>query len=41
MIFYILSFLLGIAVGGTACALSAKYLGFFQKQVKSVESKLP
>jgi hypothetical protein len=41
MIFDILSFLIGVAVGGVACAISAKAFGFFNKQVKSVEAKVP
>jgi hypothetical protein len=37
----IVSFLIGVVVGGAACAISAKVFGFFNKQVKSVEAKLP
>lgn len=40
MIFDILSFLIGCAVGGIACAVSAKTLGWFNKQVASVEKKV-
>jgi hypothetical protein len=40
MVFDIFSFIIGIAVGGVAAALSAKFLGFFQKQTKSVEAKI-
>jgi hypothetical protein len=36
----ILSFLLGILVGGVACAVSAKTLGWFNRQVTSVEKKV-
>jgi hypothetical protein len=39
-VFDIVSFLLGCAVGGVACAISAKAFGFFNKQVKSVETKV-
>lgn len=28
----------GVVVGGVGCAISAKTLGFFNKQVKSVET---
>lgn len=38
--FDIISFLLGCAVGGAACAISSKTLGWFNKQVASVEKKL-
>ena len=31
---------IGFLVGGVTCAMSAKYLGWFQKQVKSAESKV-
>lgn len=41
MVFNLLSFLLGVAVGGGACAISAKVFGFFNKQVKSIEMKVP
>lgn len=30
----------GIAIGGVACALSAKTLGWFNKQVGSIETKV-
>lgn len=40
MIFDILSFLIGCAVGGVACAVSAKAFGWFQKEVGSVEKKV-
>ena len=36
----ILAFAIGVLVGGIACAVSAKVFGFFNKQVKSVESKV-
>lgn len=31
---------LGILIGGIACALSAKLLGWFNKQVASVEASI-
>jgi hypothetical protein len=31
---------IGMLLGGVAAAMSAKYLGFFQKQVASVEKKV-
>ena len=40
MVFDIVSFLIGVLVGGVACAVSAKVFGFFNKQVKSAESKV-
>jgi hypothetical protein len=40
MIFSLASFLIGVAVGGVACAVSAKTLGWFNKQVASVEKKV-
>lgn len=40
MIFDLVSFLLGVLAGGVVCALSAKFLGWFNKQVKSVEAKV-
>ena len=40
MVFDLLSFLIGCAVGGIACVLSSKYLGFWNKQVTSVEKKV-
>jgi hypothetical protein len=40
MTFDILSFIIGVAVGGVACAISAKVFGFFNKQVASVEKKV-
>jgi hypothetical protein len=40
MTFNLISFIIGVAVGGVAAALSAKFLGFFQKQTSSVEKKL-
>jgi hypothetical protein len=36
----IISLLIGIVIGGVACAISAKVFGFFNKQVKSVETKV-
>lgn len=39
-VFNLASFVLGAAVGGVACALSAKTLGWFNKQVASVEKKV-
>jgi hypothetical protein len=41
MIFDLLSFLLGCLTGGVACAISAKTLGWFNRQVSSVEKKIP
>jgi hypothetical protein len=41
MIFDLASFAIGVLVGGVACAVSAKVFGFFNKQVKSVEAKVP
>ena len=35
MIFDIVSFLIGLFVGGALVAASAKFLGWFQKQEKS------
>jgi hypothetical protein len=40
MTFDLISFVIGIAVGGVAAAMSAKFLGFWQKQAKSVETKV-
>ena len=40
MIKDILLFLAGILVGGAITAISAKAFGFFNKQVKSLESKV-
>ena len=37
----IVSFLVGVLVGGVACAVSAKTLGWFNKQVKAIETKVP
>jgi hypothetical protein len=37
---FLLGLIVGLVVGGIASALSAKYLGFFQKQVTSVEKKV-
>ena len=36
----ILAFAIGVLVGGVACAVSAKVFGWFQKETKSVESKV-
>lgn len=36
----IVAFILGILVGGIACAVSAKVFGWFQKQTVSIESKV-
>lgn len=41
MTFNFISFLFGALAGGAACAVSAKTLGWFNKQVKSIETKLP
>jgi hypothetical protein len=41
MTFNLISFILGVAAGGIACAVSAKTLGWFNKQVKSIETKIP
>ena len=41
MVFDLVSFAIGVVVGGVACAISAKVFGFFNKQVASVEKKLP
>jgi hypothetical protein len=38
--FDLISFGLGILAGGAACAISAKTLGWFNKQVGSVEKKV-
>ena len=38
--FDLISFALGILAGGAACALSAKTLGWFNKQISSVEKKV-
>jgi hypothetical protein len=40
LVFNLFSFLVGVAVGGAACAISAKAFGWFQKQVASVEKKV-
>lgn len=37
----IISFVVGALVSGSACVLSAKYLGWFNKQVKSIETRVP
>lgn len=34
-------FIIGFGVGGAACALSAKTLGWFNRQVKSIETRVP
>lgn len=39
--FNLVSFGLGILAGGAACAISAKAFGWFQKETKSLESKIP
>jgi hypothetical protein len=39
--FDLLSFILGAAVSGVVCTFSSKYLGWFNKQVKSIETKVP
>jgi hypothetical protein len=41
MIRDILIFGIGALVGGAACAVSAKVFGFFNKQVKAIETKIP
>lgn len=44
MLSFILSqlpaFLVGALASGTACVLSSKYLGWFNKQVGSIETKV-
>jgi hypothetical protein len=40
MIFDLVSFLLGALAGGVACAISAKTLGWFNKQTQSIEKKV-
>ncbi len=35
----IIAFALGFLAGGVACAVSAKTLGWFNKQTKSIETK--
>ena len=40
MVFDLISFILGVAVGGVACAVSAKTLGWFNKQIASAEKKV-
>jgi len=37
----ILIFALGAFVGGAACAVSAKVFGWFNKEVRSIETKIP
>jgi hypothetical protein len=37
----LIAFIIGALVGGVACAVSAKVFGWFQKETKSAESKLP
>jgi hypothetical protein len=39
-VFDLVSFVLGALAGGAACAVSAKAFGWFQKQEKSVASKV-
>jgi len=34
-------FLVGALVSGVACVLSSRYLGWFNKQVGSIETKIP
>lgn len=34
-------FIIGFVAGGAACAYSAKTLGWFNKQVKSIETRVP
>lgn len=36
----LLAFAIGVLVGGAACAISAKTLGWFNKQVASVEKHI-
>jgi len=36
----LIAFVAGIAVGGIACAVSAKTLGWFNKQAKSAETAI-
>jgi hypothetical protein len=36
----IISLLIGIVIGGVACAISAKVFGWFQKETASVEKKV-
>jgi hypothetical protein len=38
--FDLLSLAVGFGAGSLACALSAKYLGWFNKQVAAVEKKV-
>jgi hypothetical protein len=40
MVFDLISCLIGIVIGGVACAISAKTFGWFNKQVTSVEKKV-
>lgn len=37
----IIAFIIGFVAGGVTCAISAKTLGWFNKQVKSVETRIP
>ena len=34
-------FIIGALVSGAVCVLSSKYLGWFNKQVASIQTKLP
>lgn len=36
----IIAYVLGVLTGGAACAFSAKTLGWFNKQAKSIEAKV-
>lgn len=36
----LIAFVVGVLAGGIACAISAKTLGWFNKQVASVEKKV-
>jgi hypothetical protein len=40
MAFDLISFAIGFLAGGAACALSAKTLGWFNKQTASIEKKV-
>lgn len=39
--FDLFSFLMGCLVSGVTCVISSKYLGWFNKQVKAIETKIP
>jgi hypothetical protein len=40
MTFDLISFVIGVAAGGLAAAMSAKFLGFWNKQAASIEKKV-